>query len=841
MSFFNRLTVVALSAVLIGPGMSLGAARARKTNPDFAQGRALEDKKDWDGALAAYQKALSQDPSNLEFQMAIQKARFESAQAHVEKGVKLRVQGMLGEAMLEFQRAFAINPASGVAVQEVRTTQEMIQRERDRVMKTGKESSPEDRGLTPMELLKKQTDDRLDRMQPVPELKPLGPERFDLKINSNIPRTLFETLGGYVGINVLWDSDYASGANSYTTPIKNGNVNFQNSTIGEALDYLAILTKSFWKPLSSNTIFITQDTRAKRTDYADQVMKVFYLSNIQGQQDLNDIMTAVRTVADVQRLMPLTSQNAIVARADADSMAVIEKIIHDLDRPKAEVMVDVIVMQTSSDHSRQLASALASTGLNVPFNFTPPNGLQVAASSTATGTTTATTGTTTGTAIPLSSLGHLASADWSTTLPGALLQAVMTDADTKVLQSPQVRSLDNLKATLKVGNRIPTATGSFQPGVGGVAGLNPLVNTQFNYTEVGVNVDLTPRVHDNGDVSMLLDLDVSDQSGTVNLGGITQPVFSQKHFIYQLRMREGEIGLMGGLINVQDTKTVTGIPGLSSIPLLRRLFTGESTDHQRTELMIAVVPHVIRRPEYSAESLRAIAVGTQNVIHVTYAPKTGDDAPPPARVGQSRLESPPAPAAPPPAAAAPTAVSPAPSPLPGPTAPGAPPLGALPFPLQQLTRPAAGAPPGAAAAPQPVAPATARFTPIAFEASLNGSFTANLVLDSGADVASASPLQIQYDPKVLNLADVSPGDLFTRDSAEPVFSRDIQNDQGLATIKIARPAGAAGAAGPGTLITLSFQAVGRGSTTVRALNVTVRNSQAMSIGSSSPQLSVNVK
>ena len=179
------------------------------------------------------------------------------------------------------------------------------------------------------------------------------------------------------------------------------------------------------------------------------------------------------------------------------------------------------------------------------------------------------------------------------TLPSALLQLTLADTKTKVLQAPQLRSVDGVKATLKIGERQPTATGSFQPGIGGV-GINPLVNTQFNFIDVGVNVELLPHVHDNGDVSMHIDLDISTVSGHVNLGGIDQPIIGQRKVQHDIRMHEGEVNLLGGLINQQDSKQVTGIPGLSSIPLLRRLFTGESLSRDRGELMIVIIPHIVR-------------------------------------------------------------------------------------------------------------------------------------------------------------------------------------------------------------------------------------------------------
>jgi general secretion pathway protein D len=841
MLFLNRLTAIVLSAALLAPVAPLEAA-SHKGNKLFAQGRAAEEKKDWDGALEAYAKALAGAPSDIQFQMAVDKARFQSSQAHVEKGVKVRNQGLLGEALIEFQRAFSTNPGSVVAIQEIQTTQEMIKRERQRILQTGKESTPEERALTPLQKLKLDTEDRLDRILPIPELKPISSDRVNLKMNSATPKVMYETVAGMAGINVIIDPDSASGIS--TSP---RSLNLQNSTLDEALDSIAVLTKTFWKPVSTNTIFVAADNQQKRRDLADQVLRVFYLSNIQATTELQEIVNAVRTVTDVQRMFQYNGQNAIVVRGEADQVALVEKIIHDLDRPRAEVVVDIVVMETTSVYSRQLTAALASTGLNIPVNFTPRNGLmEVKDSSSAnnTGTNTNTSTSVKGSNVPLSNLGHLASSDWSTTLPTALLEAVMSDANTKVLQSPQLRSLDNTKASLRIGEKQPTASGSFGGGVAQV-GYSSLVNTQFQYLEVGVNMDMLPRVHDNGEVTIHVELEISNVTGTVNLGGIDQPIIGQRKFNQDIRMREGEIGLIGGLVKQQDSKSVTGIPGLSKIPLLRRLFTGESIDKQRNELLIALVPHIIRRPVFTAENLRTIAVGTASSIKLNYAPPA---EPAPAEKPEVKPETP-APAAP---APAPTATTPAPSPAPAPmaaapaTAPPAP--GALPATappmanLLNLPQPQAPAavPPGQQ--PQPAAsPAIARFQPARVDMAANGNVTVGLVLDGGANVASATPIQISYDPKMLSVADISVGDLLAKDGVQPMFSRNIMNDMGLATIQLSRPPGAPGVAGPGTLVAVKFQAIGHGATSVAALNVTVRNAQGLVIGTASPTLPVNIK
>src|ERR1022692_977081 len=850
MYLFNRLTAIMLTAVLLGPVLPL-EAKTKKGDKFLTEGRLHEQKKEWDAALEAYEKALSEDPADIPYQMVATKIHFQAAQSHIDKGLKLRAQGQLGEALLELQKAYAINPGSPAAVQDIRRTTEMIDRERKRVEENGKGSDAQERALTAGDKAKKETEDRIDSILGVPQLRPIDQNPINLRMNGS-SKLLFETVAKVAGLNVLWDPEYTASVN------RNIPVEFQNSTLEEALDYLAVITKSYWKPLSSNTIFITMDNPNKRRDYEEQVAKVFYLSNVSTPQELQEIVNAVRSVADIQRFFPYNAQNAIIAKGSADQVALAEKILHDLDKPRSEVVVDIIVMEASSIYTRQLTAAIASTGLTVPGNFTPRSGLQVvnnatttatttgSTSTTATGTTTTGTGTTTtasGTAIPLSNLGHLSSADFSTTIPSALLQAVLSDATTKVLQSPQLRAVDNLKATLKIGDREPTATGSFQPGIGGV-GINPLVNTQFTFIDVGVNVEITPRVHDNGDVSLHVDLDISSVTGHVNLGGIDQPIIGQRKISHDIRMADGAVQLLGGLTKYQDTKTKTGIPGLGSNPILGRLFSGESVDRERQELMIALIPHVVRRPEYTAENLRGIAVGNQQSVHLSYGRQPGS-----APAVAPKKESPTA--ATPPVANTPAAVNPtvAPTAVTPPTeAPGlappatAPPMGqpGMPPPMAPLVTTPAADLPAKPDAPKQIGNAVVRFLPPQMEINAQGTLTVSLIIENATEVSSA-PLQVTFDPKVVKLNDAGRGDFFSSDGQVPLFTKNIQNDAGAAAMNLNRLPNTPGVSGSGVLATLIFQAVAKGSTTVTVPNLTVRNAQGQVVFSGSPQMTINVK
>ena len=263
----------------------------------------------------------------------------------------------------------------------------------------------------------------------------------------------------------------------------------------------------------------------------DEVVRTFYLSNTLTPQDLTEVVTGLRQLLDLRRVQQVNAQNAIVIRDTPDKLALAAKIIRDIDKAKPEVLIHVQVLTASVDRLRDLGIL---PGQSVSVTFSPRTSLQPNSGTSTTGTTTTTSSTTVSpTQITLDNLRNLSGADYSATLPGATANAILTDNKTRIIQDPEVRVSDGEKATLKIGDRVPVATGSFQAGVGvgvgtGAGVVNPLVNTQFQYIDVGVNIDVTPRVHPDGDVSMKLSVEVSQITGSSNIGGINQPVISQR-------------------------------------------------------------------------------------------------------------------------------------------------------------------------------------------------------------------------------------------------------------------------------------------------------------------------
>ena len=767
-------------------------ARSHKGDKLLKQGKVAENQGDWESALDAYEKALSTDPNDPEYMLAARRARFQAGQKHVDTASKLRQDGQLEAAIVEYQKAILNDPGSAIALQEWRRTSDMLEKEKI----SGKLAGAE-RGLTPTDRARKESDLKAASMMAPPELQPIIRVIPSLKMNNQPAKVLFETVGKLGGVNVIFDP-------TFTPQSRNLNVEFSNSTIEQALDYLAVLTKTFWKPISANTIFVTDDNVTKRRDYEDNVVKVVYVQNATSIQEFQEIATAVRSLTEIRRVFTYNAQKAILMRATPDQIALAEKLIHDLDKPKAEVVIDVIIMEANRSRTRTLAAQIisgGSAGLNIPVSFTPRNPI-LSGTTTSTGSTGSNTGTgattttTQSSGISLSKLGHISTNDFSTTLPGALLNLIMSDRSTKVLQSPQVRASDGQKVTLRIGDKIPYATGSFQPGVGSV-GVSPLVSTQFNFADVGVNVDLTPQVHGNNEVTLKGSVEVSNVADHVTIGGVDQPIIGQRKNEFEIRLREGEVNILGGLSQVSDSKNIGGIPGIVNIPILGRLFGGESTDRETGQLLIAMIPHIIRTPNYSEADLRAVASGSDLVFKVNYAPR-------------------PAPA----------------------DAPPAPQPAAAPVPVE--TKPAEIKPsiPGV---PTPGAGARLVFLPPSVNAQLSGAISVTLQAENVQDLFSATPIKIKYDPKMLRLNDITPGELLSRDGQKVNAARDIRNDAGEASVTLTRLPGATGMSGTGPLCTFTFTAVGKGNATVTLTDFGLKDSQQQPIVVTAPELPVTIQ
>jgi general secretion pathway protein D len=723
------------AAILILLILALPAA-ADKAKSLYNKGKDAEARQNYEEAYENYKQAFDLKPKDLAYRAAYDRIRFLAGASHVHRGQLLREAGKLQEALAEFQKASEIDPSSFIAQQELRRTQRLMD----------SANAPAPRAAVPSGLEK-----RVQEAQGPVDLAPISNVPITLKLTEDT-KVIYETVGKLAGINVLFDPEYTS---------RRVKIELNGVTLEEALGIIALESKTFWRPVTPNTIFVAQDNPAKRKDLEQSVIKTFYLANLSQPTELQDVVNALRQILEISRIQPLPSQGALVVRGTPDQIALAEKLVGDLDKSRSEVIVEVAVMQVSRAKTRNL-------GINPPTSATVAlqENINTVPSSTNNGTTGNTSNTSSsGTnSINLNRLGNLNATDFTVTIPPATATALFSDSSTKIIQNPQIRAVDGQKASLKIGDRVPVATGSFQPGIGGV-GINPLVNTQFQYLDVGVNIDITPRIHAGREVTLKVMMDISNVTGQSNIGGISQPIIGQRKIEHEIRLKEGEVNLLGGMLEDSQTKSLSGIPGLSQIPILRYLFGQTNTEHRENEIVFALIPHIIRGQELSELNQKALQVGTASAIELR------------------RVSRPQPPAAP----ASSTQSAPAPQSAPD-TTPQAPP------PSQPQAT---------------LGGASFTFDPANISQAPGATFAVNVML-SGAQNVYSVPLQVSYDPKILQVVNISNGGLLSQDGKAVALVHRDDDSAGALQITATRPPGSNGVSGQGSVVTLTFMAKARG-------------------------------
>ncbi len=714
--------------------LPIGAADSAKSL--FNKGKDAEARQNYEAAFDFYKQAYELKPRDLAFRASYERTRFLAAASHVHRGQLLREAGKLQEALTEFQKASEIDSSSFIAQQELRRTQKLIN-------DTGNGPLP-----TSVERPATGLQKRVQEAQGPVDLAPIANIPITLRIGPEDTKIIYETVGKLAGVNVLFDPDYTS---------RRIKIELNAVTLQDALQIIALESKTFWRPVTPNTIFVASDNPAKRKEVEQSVIKTFYLANLSQPTELQDVVNALRQILEISRIQPLPSQGALVVRGTPDQIALAEKLVGDLDKARPEVIVEVAIMQVSRDKTRNL-------GISPPTSATVAlqNNFQTNNTVTNNGTNNSVSSTS-GTAnqVNLNRLGNLNATDFTVTIPPATATALFSDSTTKLIQNPQIRAVDGQKASLKIGDRVPVATGSFQPGIGGV-GINPLVNTQFQYLDVGVNIDITPKVHAGREVTLKVSMDISSVTGQSNIGGISQPVIGQRKIEHEIRLKEGEVNIMGGILEDQDIRSLSGIPGLAQIPILKYLFSQTNVEHKENEIVFALIPHVIRARDVTDLNEKALEVGTAAAIELRRSSAT--QAPAPAN------ETAPAPAQPQAAA-----------------------------PVQPASQPAGAA--------------SFAFDPATLTQAPGSTFAINIMLRGAQNVYSV-PLQVSYDPKVLQVVNVSNGGLLSQDGQPVALVHRDDDTTGALQITATRPPGATGISGQGTVVTLTFMAKGSGQTTL---------------------------
>ncbi len=790
-----------MSAALVLASGGFSAAHAQSAGTWDKRGADAEVRQEYDAAYEDYKKAHEKKPKDLRYTAHFDRMRFLAAVQHIDRGRLLRQQGDWNGALQQFLRAKEIDPSNQTASQEIYITQ----RDQPPPQLSGPEAAAEARDQS----LNAKIHAEIDSLAGPIQLKPVSNDPITYHAVEDV-KNIYTSIGKLAGLNVIFDPDYTS---------KRIPVDLTNVTLSEALRIVGTISGTFYKPVTQNTIFVAQNSRTKRTDLDDLAVQTFYLQNSSQANDGNEIQTGLRLLLDPSvKIYLVPSQNAIVLRGTTDELLLAQKLISDFDRARPEVVVDVAVLEVNRDKLRNL-------GITLPTSI----GLTPTLPTTTTSTsTTSTTSSTSAQSLNLSNLTHLNSNDFAVSISGGTLNALLTDTDTRVLQNPRIRATDGQRATLKIGQKIPIATGSYNAGVStGVASIG--VQTQFTYLDVGVNIDITPTVHFDRNVSLKTKIEVSQQNGSVTISNVTEPIIAQRVLDQVIELKEGEPSLLAGIVTKQDLKNVSGTPYLGEIPFFKYFFSSQSKETQTDEIVFLLIPHIVRESVLTQANLAAVDTGTSQSIEL----RRDND---PARI---KAASKPILNAPIDAGSASTAANAASSAIQQMAEQAAPPT--------QPGVPAAFGRPGAipTALPAPDQPngdfgrpVTVALNPSNANPAVGSTFTVSVDMQNGQDIFSV-PMTLQFNPRVLQLVNVDAGGFLQKDGkSATVLHRDLD---GTLNIVATRPPQSPGVSGSGSICTLTFRATAPGDSNISFSQVGAKNSAQVAMPATGSAAMVHVK
>ncbi len=792
---------VAGSFVLVALAAMLAAGCA--TGRAFARGEAAGRAGDWEAAVGFYRQALQDDPDRPDYKIALERAMLSAASTYAERGRQLEAADQLEEALRAYRKAQEFEPSNrqlGAKAAQL-----------DRTLRDRAEAS---QPRPDIERMRQQA----RRATAEPMLNPRNPEPLIFNFVNTSIRDILLFAGNASGINVTFDRDFQD----RTISLKLDGVSFQ-----EGLQQIMISQGLFYRVLNDRTIIVAADNTQKRTQYEEQVIRTFFVSHADATE-LSQLLVGLIRVAGMAiqpQIVANKTTNTVTIRATAPVVAIAERVIEANDKPRAEVMVDVQILEVNRERAKRYGLDLGS--YSAALSFSPE------AAPAAEGTTP----------FNLNTISQgVSTADFYLSVPSAVVRFLESDSQTKVLAKPNLRGVEGQKLSLNLGEDIPVPSTTFQPIAAGGGATNPLVS--YGYRTIGVNVELTPRVTYDNDIILEITIDLSGRGQDTNIAGQNLPSFSTRKVGTKLRLRDGESNLLAGLLREDERKSLTGFPGVMRLPIVRQLFSNNDTNIKQTDIVMLLTPRIVRTHELRAQDLSPIYIGTQSNMSLTGPPATIGGTPEP----EAAAPTPQAPLAPgvapspvmagnvaPATPAAPSPGSPQPpaapvlptgstqqpvmpagsSPIPGMTAaPPAPAPAAPPSNVQVFTPPPAATPapppattaaPAAPASPAPAvpsaAPARISLSPPSEMRVGSGPYTIPVSI-AGASRLSTVTLSITYNPALVRIRNVQEGTFMRQGGGTPVFNSQIDEKGGRIDIVITRPGDKTGASTSGLLAAL---------------------------------------
>ena len=595
----KRLTALAIASLLLA---ALGCTGSRA----FRDAKEEETLQHWDLAVLKYSRAADLDPENSRYKIALGRAKIKASHFHFEKGKLYRASARPELAVVELEQTVLLDPSNQYAEIELRKAREDAAR-----------LAAERGSETALEGMKRRARGVRARL---PMLEPASDRPISLNFPQPKPiKQIYQALASGAGINVIFDPQLKDD----NVAIVLTNIEFQ-----KVLETLMRQENHFYKVIDEKTILIAADNPQNRKTYEDLVIRTFFLSNA----DVTDVANSLRALLQSTRIHPNKADNSITIRDTADKVSIAERIIGQNDKQSAEVVVDIELLQINAAKEQDLGLLLSD--------------YSTTAAAPAPGGTTdlgATLGATSGN-FTWDQLKAISIRSFGFTIPSVTYNLIKNNTDAELLAKPQLRISEGQKALLTIGERRPVKTTTFQSVAGATGGATTPVDS-FQYIDIGIKIEVEPRVHHNKEVTLKLIIEVSNVSGGVE----NQPIIATRTISSNIRLKDGETNFLAGLFRNDKTNENDKIPFLGDIPILGRIFSRSRTVDSTTDLVLTLTPHIIRIPDITEEDLSPVYVGTDANISFQGTPRI--ESPGGANPFDFQRREPPRGAPPPPATA----------------------------------------------------------------------------------------------------------------------------------------------------------------------------------------------
>jgi len=803
---------ILLALALTASGCAAGKA--------FRRGDAAMRAGNLDEAVVAFRKASQAQPDNPNYKIALQRALLAASRAHIEKGHEFEQKDQLEAALGEYRQASEYDPSNRLGTSKVA--------ELDRTIRARLEAS---RPKPPIQQMRERA--RAASAEPV--LNPASREPLNIRMNNASLRDILNFIANLTGINVSYDRDVQD---------RSATVQLDGVTLEQALNQIMTMNQMSYKVVSERSIFVFQDTAPKHAQYDEQVVRTFYVSHADATELTQILSTIIRLpgIAVQPAIVANKTANTITVRGTSSVVQIIEKIIEQNDKPRAEIVIDVEILEVDRSRTKNYGINLSEYALGGVFSPESAPGGSTTGTGAGASASTGPSGLRSPAPFNLNTISRgVSTSDFYLAVPTAIVKFLESDTRTKIVAKPQLRGAEGTKLSLKLGTQIPIISTSYTPIATGGAGVNPL--SSYQYKDVGVNIDMTPTVTLEGDIRMDLMIDSSSRGSDVVIGGVNIPSFGQRTVTTRLRLRDGESNLLAGLFQESEQAGVTGFTGAIHVPLLKQLFSGNSGQVDQTDIIMLLTPHIVRTSEITESDLKPIYIGSQQNL--------GVGGPPPLIAATPEPQVAPPVAAPAPAAAsagsanatvnllrgpggtivaAPQGSSPVPGTVlvPAPAPPAAAPA-APPEPVQAPTAATAPTPP-ASPAPPPAAVVAPPQQPAAVPTASAGIGSAQVVMTPGqgfrvgggpytvplsindATRISTLTLTLIFDADRLRVRSVQEGSFMRAGGVNVTFSQQVSGNR--VDITMARAADTTGASGTGMLAAVLFDPIAPGPATL---------------------------